>query len=59
MLLNVISQTERDTRCLLERTLNVDDVIYLWLSCFKDSIELPATSTTLVDNEFSLGLEWF
>jgi hypothetical protein len=57
VLLDMVSESEGDTGCLLQGTVDVDDVIYLRLSGFENGIELPSTSTALIDHQLSLGLE--
>ena len=37
--------------------LNSDYVVHFWLQCLKDSIEFPAATRALVDDELNLGLE--
>jgi hypothetical protein len=41
----------------VERALDHDDVINLWLECFKYYVELPSTTTALVNYEFCACFE--
>lgn len=57
MALQVVVQLERDAGSLVQRTLDEDYVIDLWLKSLEDHIELPTTTSALVDNEFGVRLE--
>lgn len=57
VLLHMISQSEGNSRGLLQRRLNCYDVINHRLTSFKDDIELPTTTTALVDDQFGLGFK--
>jgi hypothetical protein len=41
----------------VERTLDDNHVINLWLKGLKDHVELPSTTGALVDHEFGVRLE--
>jgi len=53
----MVVQLEGYTGCLVERTLDDDHIINLWLQGLKDHVELPAASTALVDHELGCALE--
>lgn len=55
----MVGQFEGDAGSLLKGTVDVDNVINLRLACFKNGIELPSTSTALVNDQLSLCLERF
>jgi len=57
ILLHVIGEAEGDARCLVQWRLDDNDVVHFGLQRLKDSIELPAATATLVDDEFDLRLE--
>ena len=57
ILLHVVGEAERDTRCLMQWRLDHDDVVHLGLESLKDGVEFPAAATALVDDEFDLRLE--
>jgi hypothetical protein len=59
--LQMIVKFEGNAGGLVERTLDSDDIVYLWLKCFKDHVELPAAAGAFVDHELDVGLvgtEW-
>jgi hypothetical protein len=53
----MVVELEGDAGCLLEWTLNDNDVIDLGLKSLEDDIEFPTASRALVYDEFCTGLE--
>ena len=57
-LLHVIGEAERYGACLVHWRLNRDYIVHFRFKSLKDCIELPSSTTTLVDDELYLCLEW-
>jgi len=55
--LQVVVELEGDAGGLVERALDEDHVIDLWLKGLEDHVELPTATSALVDDEFSVRLE--
>lgn len=58
VLLHVVRQSEGDSGSLLKRGLDSDDVVDHGLTGFENYVELPATTTALVNYKFALSFEW-
>jgi len=54
----VISEFERDTRRFVQRTLYYYHIVNLRICGFEYHVELPSSSSALVDNEFGACFEW-
>jgi hypothetical protein len=55
--LQMVVQLEGDAGGLVERTLDDDHIINLWLKRLKDNVEFPTASSALIDNKLNVGFE--
>ncbi len=57
-LLHMIGEAERNRACLVHWWLNRDNIVHFGFKSLKDRIELPTSTTTLIDYELYLCLKW-